>query len=456
MGTQDELWSLRQAAYRLCGEEPRDEETFRTKDRDAGGPVGRAYEALKNSTIAQSIPFREVDGTIDRRRVTPEDAVAWASERGMTIPPMLRLLDPRARYVPDPEHLRDRLKFWLKCDTWTTRDGLRLLACIDPHDSSDLTVHYDPSTGRAGTSCAMRGSPATSGFGVLGAIPSFLDAGRMLQLRDLTMWWHSDPERAAQDRHAPSVFLDFAAKKGHKVQWLDVARDAGLLPVDTREPTRGHSAGSLPPQNEAGTVHWTLERAAQDIGTRLGWHEGAIATLTKQMTRAARAGELRVRHPHTDLRIERDPQALRNVCEYYELVTREDVNEWLAKERAGYTWDVETFAEPAAEGSTNAGLPDAGPEGGEASSISGAGEQGVRWTPELKAEVRAYRDKLKADCVSNYTAQTAAKYGVSVQRLRAILSDGATKKPASESATKKSASASSAWPSYPSTGKRKG
>jgi hypothetical protein len=48
----------------------------------------------------------------------------------------------------------------------------------------------------------------------------------------------------------------------------------------------------------------------------------------------------------------------------------------------------------------------------------------LRWTDERKTEARSMRDKLKADGVRDYAAQTAAHFGVSAKRLREILSDG--------------------------------
>ena len=96
---RSELWSLRQAAYLLCGLEPRDETPFRTQDRDAGGPVGRAYEALKNTTLKGTLAFLEMDGTLDRRRVEPADAVEWGVNRKMPIPEellqLMRAAPPR-------------------------------------------------------------------------------------------------------------------------------------------------------------------------------------------------------------------------------------------------------------------------------------------------------------------------------------------------------------------------
>lgn len=101
---ESELWSLREAAYLLSGQAPRDERAFRTQDRDAVGPVGRAYSAMKNATIAGTLAFLDADGTFDRRRVKPADAVAWAMQRGAEVPePLRRLGGEPPSAAPEPE-----------------------------------------------------------------------------------------------------------------------------------------------------------------------------------------------------------------------------------------------------------------------------------------------------------------------------------------------------------------
>jgi hypothetical protein len=87
-----ELWTLCEAAYLLSGATPRDEGAFVAVDRDAGGAVGKAYRALKDATLAGSLPFIEVDGMLLRRRIKPADAVAWATGRGMPVPEAMQSL----------------------------------------------------------------------------------------------------------------------------------------------------------------------------------------------------------------------------------------------------------------------------------------------------------------------------------------------------------------------------
>lgn len=116
-----------------------------------------------------------------------------------------------------------------------------------------------------------------------------------------------------------------------------------LFPRDAQRFAQEHGVTITIRPHGSGPTLWTIERAAQDICVRNGWHQGAMATLVRQMLEAARAGDLRVRHPHTDAP-ERDPQALAKVTGDYMLVTREDVNEWLANARAPYSWELDSDA----------------------------------------------------------------------------------------------------------------
>jgi hypothetical protein len=76
----------------------------------------------------------------------------------------------------------------------------------------------------------------------------------------------------------------------------------------------------------------------------------------------------------------------------------------------------------------------------------GAGGSIVRWTDELIAQAREYRDNLQAKGARDYTAQTAAKYGVSPTRLRKLLHDDDPDARVS----------ASPWPSVPRSRGRKG
>lgn len=84
-----ELWSLREAAYLLCGREPADEGAFKI-EMHSGSDVAQAYRELKDATLTGYLKFVEVDGKFLRRRVAPAAAVAWgkrrAQDRGIPFP----------------------------------------------------------------------------------------------------------------------------------------------------------------------------------------------------------------------------------------------------------------------------------------------------------------------------------------------------------------------------------
>lgn len=77
----------------------------------------------------------------------------------------------------------------------------------------------------------------------------------------------------------------------------------------------------------------TIGDAAKAIATEQGGGANSERTLCRQMMDAARDGSLTVRHPHSGLPYRPDP-----VRDFYELVTPDDVNDWLARQGASYRW----------------------------------------------------------------------------------------------------------------------
>jgi hypothetical protein len=116
-------------------------------------------------------------------------------------------------------------------------------------------------------------------------------------------------------------------------------KDAVLIPEIDLSPLRAEfGIGVRFKPCGSGPDLWTIERAAGAIAEQEAWHDEARDTLRRQMLQAARDGRLRVRHPHTDLPI--DGEKRENVRDWYELVTREDVNQWLEAQGAAYRWRV--------------------------------------------------------------------------------------------------------------------
>jgi hypothetical protein len=84
-----------------------------------------------------------------------------------------------------------------------------------------------------------------------------------------------------------------------------------------------------------GPEYWTLENAAVAMQEQLNWHDGTRAEFLDQMQEAAQSSALVILDPRTclpSIRIER-------VRTYWEYVTPESVNAWLATLKAPYRWN---------------------------------------------------------------------------------------------------------------------
>ncbi len=89
-------------------------------------------------------------------------------------------------------------------------------------------------------------------------------------------------------------------------------------------------------QHGSGPVYWTLENAAASIQEQLNWHDGTCADFLDQMQDAAQSGALVVINPRTCL-----PYRPETVRTFWEYVTPDNVNAWLAVLKAPYRWSPE-------------------------------------------------------------------------------------------------------------------
>lgn len=133
-------------------------------------------------------------------------------------------------------HAVNELREWVNLDTWTVREGLLLLAGIDPHraDCWKLTdqgfeTETQPAWARITASPGFsvddvdaNGMPRITGY--------VLDLNQAVQLSKLLNLWVSKPGHALQDRCAPYYYIEWATSKGHPPFWKPWAFDAGLLP----------------------------------------------------------------------------------------------------------------------------------------------------------------------------------------------------------------------------------
>jgi hypothetical protein len=156
--------------------------------------------------------------------------------------------------------------------------------------------------------------------GIWRELRSMVDAGTLQPLNALTMAPHDFPVGDALRR---AVVLPYGLRPLLKAKGID---------LHLIEPGNGPKL-------------WCLRNAARDIGEIQGWSMRQAETLCEQMLDAARDGVLVVRNPHTDLPVPLHKRA--TVSDFSELVTRDDVNEWLVSLGAPYRWV--TYEQAAAE-----------------------------------------------------------------------------------------------------------
>jgi hypothetical protein len=120
----------------------------------------------------------------------------------------------------------------------------------------------------------------------------------------------------------------------HTTPHGDTLQRAVLIPDTDLEPflnARGIELRITPHGN--GPDYWTLENAAAAMQEQLNWHDGTRAEFQDQMQEAAASGALVVFNPRTCL-----PYRPERVRTYWEYVTAESVNTWLATLEAPYRW----------------------------------------------------------------------------------------------------------------------
>ena len=91
----------------------------------------------------------------------------------------------------------------------------------------------------------------------------------------------------------------------------------------------------------SGPELWTIDNAVTAIGDAYGWHAPARQTLTRQLIAAVTSGDLRARHPHTDL-----PYRPDQVSPFYDLFLVSDVNDWLKSQSVPYRLTAEVAEDP--------------------------------------------------------------------------------------------------------------
>jgi hypothetical protein len=149
----------------------------------------------------------------------------------------------------------EALRPWLEYPTWDIREGLLLLAGIDPHRSKDINSNEDctafeasppPGTLVGGPAWGRIGYPQRAEVGadgvprlVNGPVFSLDDHGMLWKLME---HWHRTPAHNGMTRATPAHFIGWAESAGMAPHWLGAVRCAGYLPsapaVAAPEPVR--------------------------------------------------------------------------------------------------------------------------------------------------------------------------------------------------------------------------
>lgn len=158
----------------------------------------------------------------------------------------------------------EALRQWLKYPTWSVREGLLLLAGIDPRradclhfseDCTELEASADPESlppvggVRVGgpTWCRL-GSPErieSGPDGSLHIVGPVCAPDDILLILKLMEHWHRTPGHDGVKMATPAQFIAVAERAGLPPTWLEAASLAGLLPHQP-EPPASASPAALP------------------------------------------------------------------------------------------------------------------------------------------------------------------------------------------------------------------
>ena len=117
----------------------------------------------------------------------------------------------------------------------------------------------------------------------------------------------------------------------------DTLQSAELIPDSDLElllNARGIGLRLIPSVND-GPVYWTLQNAAIAIQKQESWNDDARLIFQNKLCKAASRGDLVMRDPLTDL-----PDESGMVLDTVNTVTPDDVNDWLKRQGAVYTWKI--------------------------------------------------------------------------------------------------------------------
>ena len=197
--------------------------------------------------------------------------------------------------MTEDERITNALREWLGYETWTLREGLLILAGIDPHHAECFEFNQDCTSFQASAPEGVRvggpqwcriGSPPrieVDAEGVANIAGWLFSPSDAIRLCELVEHWHRTPSHDGMRRISPAHFISWSERIDKAPFWLNAVRRTGYLPASTSAPAGNQSDPTPAPEIPDGHPWkvgrlWTEEAKAEMRRQREdGWKDGRIA-----------------------------------------------------------------------------------------------------------------------------------------------------------------------------------